>query len=99
MPVKAWAPIHFLSTSAAAAALGQKLPDVAREAFLEIGRVARGYAIHHHQFRTQAGDLVAVASRVKPSGIVEIDIDLGLPGQPARTFTQDDAARAARRRR
>ena len=97
--MQTFAPIHFCPTPAAVAALGHKLPLIAREAFLEIGRVARGYAIHHHQFRTESGDLVAVASRVKRSGIVEIEIDLGQPGLPMRTFTRDDVIRQSRLRR
>ena len=93
------APIHFLATPAAARAFGPALPDVAREAFLEIGRVARGYAIHPPQFRAAGGALVMVASRVKASGIVEIEIDCGHPGLPARTFTCEEAARIGGRRR
>ncbi len=99
MPVKTFAPLHVCATPAAARAFGERLPEIAREAFLEIGRVARGYAIHHHQFRSTCGALVAVASRVKASGVPEIEIDLGMPGLPTRTFTKEDAARAARRRR
>lgn len=96
--MKTHAPIHFQATAAAVARLGPKLPGIAREAFLDIGRIARGYAIHHHQFRTVAGDLVAVCSRVKTTGVIEIEIDLGQPGLPARTFTREEAALAARRR-
>jgi hypothetical protein len=99
MPVKTSAPLHFCATPAAMRAFGHRLPEIAREAFLEIGRVARGYAIHHHQFRLEGGELVAVASRVKASGVPEVEIDLGHPGLPARTFTQEDAARASRRLR
>ena len=97
MPVKTFAPIHFYATPAAVRAFGGRLPEIAREAFLEIGRLARGYAIHHHQFRLPGGELVAVASDVKASGIPEIEIDLGHPGLPLRTFTSEEAARASRR--
>ena len=92
-----FAPLHFSATHEALRAFGPRLPDVAREAFLEIGRAARGYAIHYHQFRLATGEWVAVASRVKLSGIVEVDLDLGRPGLTIRTFTADEAARARRR--
>ena len=61
MPVKPFAPLFFSATPAAVRAFGSRLPEIAREAFLEIGRKARGYAIHHHQFRLATGELVAVA--------------------------------------
>ena len=99
MSLKTFAPLHFCATPAAAQAFGYRLPEIAREAFLEIGRTGRGYALHHHQFRLESGELVAVAARVKASGVVEVDIDLGQPGLPMRTFTKDDAARAWRNRR
>ena len=91
------APIHFLATPVAALAFGTALPDIASEAFLEIGRMALGYVSQHPQFRTARGLMVAVTSRVKAFGIVEIEIVYGQPSLPSRSFTREDAHRAGRR--
>jgi hypothetical protein len=63
-----------------------------------LGRIAPGHDIHHHQFRTRAGVLVAVASRRRRSGAVEIEIDLVTARLPARTFTIEEARLPGRRR-
>ena len=82
MTAQTLVPLHFVATPAA------------REAFLQVGRLGEGFAIHHHAFRV-LGHTVAVASRIKASGVVEIDvIEARLP---ARSFTRANA-RAAHER-
>jgi hypothetical protein len=89
--------LYYHGTERAAAAFGPALEGVAREAYLEIGRIAGDRDIHHHQFRTRSGVLVAVASRRRRSGAVEIEIDLVTCRLPARTFTAAEARRPASR--
>ncbi|HJU14952.1 MAG TPA: hypothetical protein VJ770_00655 [Stellaceae bacterium] len=84
-------PLYYYGTERARAALGRAIERVAQEAYLELGRVAGGRDIHHHQFRTHAGVRVAVASRRRRSGAVEIEIDLVTARLPARTFTAEEA--------
>jgi hypothetical protein len=82
-------PLYYHGTERARIALGRAIERVAQEAYLELGRVAEGHDIHHHQFRTRAGVLVAIASRRRRSGAVEID--LVTARLPARTFTAQEA--------
>jgi hypothetical protein len=91
-------PLYYYGTERACAALGRAIEDVAREAYLELGRVAEGRDIHHHQFRTRSGVLIAVASRRRRSGAVEIEIDLVTARLPTCTFTIEEARRMERRR-
>ena len=96
MTTQTLVPLHFVATPAARDAFGDRLPAVAREAFLQVGRRGEGFAIHHHAFRV-LGRTVAVASRMKASGVVEIDLDVIEARLPARSFTRANA-RAAHER-
>lgn len=87
MTAKTFVPLHFVATPRAAKALGDHAAGVAKMAFIEIGRATGNYTIHYAQFRTPHGDLIAVASRVKASGIVEIEIDLGNAKLPWHVIT------------
>lgn len=91
-------PLHFLATPDAREAFGRDVAAVARAAFLEIGKLDAGFAVHHHAFRV-LGRTVAVASRVKASGIVEIELDVVEARLPARTITRQNAADAHARLR
>jgi hypothetical protein len=89
-------PLYYYGTESARAAFGRDLEVVAQEAYLHLGRVADGQDLHHHQFRTRSGVLVAIASRRRKSGAVEVEIDLVTARLPARTFTVEAARRASR---
>jgi hypothetical protein len=91
-------PLYYYGTERARTTLGRAIEGVAREAYLELGRIAPGHDIHHHQFRTRAGVLVAIAARRRRSGALEIEIDLVTARLPARTFTQEEARQRERRR-
>jgi hypothetical protein len=88
-------PLYYYGTDRARAAFGRDLEVVAQEAYLQLGRVAEGQDLHHHQFRTRSGVLVAIASRRRKSGAVEVEIDLVTARMPARTFTAEAARRPA----
>lgn len=91
-------PLYYYGTERARTAFGRAIDGVAQEAYLELGRVAEGHDIHHHQFRTRSGVLVAIASRRRRSGAMEIEIDLVTARLPARTFTKEEVRRRERRR-
>lgn len=91
-------PLFYYGTERARAFLGRTIESVAQEAYFELGRVAGERDIHHHQFRTRAGVRVAVASRRRRSGAVEIEIDLVTARLPARTFTAEEARPLTRAR-
>lgn len=91
-------PLFYYGTERARALLGRAIEGVAQEAYFELGRIAGGHDIHHHQFRSRAGVRVAIASRRRRSGAVEIEIDLVTARLPARTFTAEEAHAPARAR-
>ncbi len=80
-------PLYYHGTDRARAAFGPALETIAREAWAELGRLAKGAEIHHHQFRTRSGVPIAIASRYRASGALEIEIDLVTARLPARSFT------------
>jgi hypothetical protein len=68
---------------------------LAAEAFREIARAAKGFEIAHLQFRLGL-DLVAVSSRVRASGEIEIEIGVGNPSLPSVVVTEEDIRRSNR---
>jgi hypothetical protein len=86
---------RFLPTSAARAAFGKRLSDIAVAAFRAIARADKGLQVAHLQFR-QGKDLVAVCSRVRGDGEVEIEIDVGNRQLPAVVFTESEMRGANR---
>jgi hypothetical protein len=94
------APVHMAPTNEAKAALGVRLREAGLAAFREIAISAKGLEIAHLQFTFQRLTL-AVCSRVRRDGVVEIEMGLGDPRLPKSVFTaaQFREAEAASRSR
>ena len=92
------APFIVVPTAEAKQAVGVHLWAASQAAFREIALAAKGLEIAHLQFAFR--DLtLAVCSRVRRSGVVEIEMGLGDPRLPASSFTAKqlrDAETAAR---
>lgn len=94
------APILIVPTAETREALGVHLRPAALAAYREIALAAKGLEIAHLQF--SFGKLtLAVCSRVRRDGIVEIEIGLGNSRLPVSSFTaaqmrQAEAALRAR---
>ena len=96
------APILVVPTAEAKQALGSQLRVAALAAYREIALAAKGLEIAHLQFAFRKLTL-AVCSRVRRDGIVEIEVALGDPRLPKSSFTdaqlrQAEAAARARGR-
>lgn len=81
-------------------ALRRTVAEAAQAAFREVAMAAKGLEISCHQFAFQ-GLLLAVSSRVRADGAVEIQAGLGDPALRASTFTERQVraeAEIARRR-
>ena len=87
------APILILPTAEAKQALGRRLRWAGLAAYREIAVAAKGLEIAHLQFAFFELTL-AVCSRVRRDGIVEIEIGLGDPRLPARSFTATQVRQA-----
>ena len=94
------APIVIVPTAEAREALGFRLQEAGLAAYREIIVAAKGLEIAHLQF--VFGRLtLAVCSRVRRDGVVEIELGLGDPRLPKNSFTaaqmrQAEAATRAR---
>jgi hypothetical protein len=80
------APILIVPTAEARQALGGRLRWAGLAAYREVAVAAKGLEIAHLQF-VFFGLTLAVCSRVRRDGIVEIEIGLGDPKLPAHSFT------------
>jgi len=94
------APILIVPTAEVKQALGPQLRPAAQAAYREIAIAAKGLEIAHLQFAFRKHTL-AVCSRVRRDGIVEIEMGLGDPRLPKSSFTaaqmrQAEAAARAR---
>ena len=94
------APILIVPTAEAKLALGVHVRVAALAAYREIALAAKGLEIAHLQFVFR-GLTLAVCSRVRRDGIVEIEMGLGDPRLPKSSFTaaqmrQAEAAARAR---
>lgn len=87
------APILILPTAEARQALGRRLRWAGLAAYREIAVAAKGLEIAHLQFAFFEHTL-AVCSRIRRDGIVEIEIGLGDPRLPARSFTATQVRQA-----
>jgi hypothetical protein len=87
---KTTVPLFYYGTERAIARFGRTLEKIAQQAYREIGQIANGHDVQHHQFRTTSGVLVAVASRRRKSGMTEIEIDLVTARLPERTYLAQD---------
>ena len=93
------APVLIIPTAEARLALGERLRQAGAAAYREIALAAKGLEIAHLQFAFRKLTL-AVCSRVRRDGIVEIELGLGDPRLPRSSFTAEaDAAGGGRRPR
>ena len=87
------APIVIIPTADAKLALGDHLQAAGLAAYREITVAAKGLEIAYLQFSLR--DLtLAVCSRIRRDGVVEIEIGLGDPRLPKSTFTADQMRQA-----
>jgi hypothetical protein len=95
MVYRAFMQFRFLPTGEARTAFGERLSDIAVAAFRAIARADKGLEVAHLQFR-RGKDLVAVCSRVRGDGEVEIEIDVGNRQLLAVVFTEKEMKAANR---
>lgn len=94
------APVIVVPTAEARQALGDLVGPAGQAAYREIAVAAKGLEIAHLQFGFR-GLTLAVCSRVRRSGAVEIELGLGDPRLPTSAFTAQqlrEAEAAARAR-
>jgi hypothetical protein len=87
------APIIVVPTIEAERALGASLAAAGQAAYREIAVAAKGLEISFLQFAFQ-GHILAVCSRVRRSGMVEIELGLGDRTLPASIFTTEQSRQA-----
>ena len=90
---KIQAPVIVIPTAEAKEALGVHLAPAALAAHREIALATRGLEIAHLQFAYRKLTL-AVCSRVRNDGVVEIEIGLGDPRLPRSLITADQMRQA-----
>jgi hypothetical protein len=88
------APILIIPTAEARDAIGSRLQAAGVAAYREIVVAAKGLEIAHLQFGFGRLTL-AVCSRVRRNGVVEIELGLGDPRLPKSSFTADQLRHAA----
>ena len=93
-------PTVIVPTTDARAALGVRLREAGLAAYREVAIAAKGLEIAHLQFAFH-GLTLAVCSRVRRDGLVELEIDVGDARLPKSVFTaaQLREAEAASRER
>ena len=87
------APVLIVPTAEAKLALGERLRAASLAAYREITLAAKGLEIAHLQFVFR-GLTLAICSRVRRDGYVEIEIGLGDPRLPASAITAEQMRRA-----
>jgi hypothetical protein len=87
------APILIIPTADAKLALGADLQAAGLAAYREIAMAAKGLEIAYLQFAFRTLTL-AVCSRIRRDGAVEIEIGLGDPRLPKSAFTSDQMRQA-----
>ncbi len=87
------APVLIIPTAEARQALGERLRQAGAAAYREIALAAKGLEIAHLQFAFRKLTL-AVCSRVRRDGIVEIELGLGDPRLPRSSFTAEQMRQA-----
>jgi hypothetical protein len=94
------APVLVIPTANAKSALGVHLEAAGLSAYREIAVAAKGLEIAYLQFVFHRLTL-AVCSRIRREGVVEIEIGLGDPRLPKSAFTADQMrqSEAASRKR
>ena len=86
---RCFAKFRYIPTAAALAQFGQRLEAIAGEAFRAIALSAKGFEIAHLQFQS-GRDVVAVSSRIRNWGEIEIEIDIGNRTLPTVVFSEDE---------
>jgi hypothetical protein len=86
------APILVVPTVEAKIALGVNLQSAGLAAYREIAVAAKGLEIAYLQFVFRL--TLAVCSRIRRDGVVEIEIGLGDPRLPKSAFTADQMRQA-----
>lgn len=90
------APVVVVPSTEARAALGAQLRPAALAAWRELGRRGQGLEMAHFQI-VHCGTTLAVCSRLRPDGFIEIEIGLGDPRQAARVVPAAQLRRAEAR--
>ena len=95
------APVVINPTNEARLALGDQLRPAGLAAWREIARRGQGIEMAHFQI-VHEGVTLAVCSRIRRNGFIEIELGLGDPKQaarviPAAQFRRDEARIQARR--
>ena len=90
------APVIVVPSVEARAALGAQVRAAALAAWREIARRGEGIEMAHFQIEHE-GVTLAVCSRVRRDGFIEIEIGLGDPRQAARRVTAAELRRAETR--
>jgi hypothetical protein len=86
---RSFASFCYIPTLEARTEFGSRLEGIAAEAFRAIARAGKGLEISYLQFR-RGSDLVALSSRVRGSGEIEIEIGVGDPRLPTVVFTEEE---------
>jgi hypothetical protein len=84
-----FARFHYIPTAEARAQFGPRLEAIASEAFRAIALSCKGFEIAHLQFRS-GRDVVAVSSRIRSYGEIELEIDVGNPRLPTVVFSEEE---------
>jgi hypothetical protein len=92
---RCFAKFCYVPTAEALAAFGSRLEGIATEAFRAIALARKGFEIAHLQFRSGA-NVIAVSSRVRSYGEIEIEIDVGNPSLPTVVFSEDELRKSNR---
>ena len=92
---RGFASFRYVPTADARDIFGPRLEAIAIDAFRAIARSAKGFEIAYLQFR-RGRDVVAVSSRVRRSGEVEIEIGVGNPRLPTVVFTEEQLRKSNR---
>ncbi len=90
------APVVIVPSSEASAALGVQLKPAALAAWREIARRGQGIEMAHFQI-VHTGVTLAVCSRLRRDGFIEIELGLGDPRQAARVIPAAQLRRAEAR--
>lgn len=90
------APVVIVPSVEARAALGVQLQPAALAAWREIARHGQGIEMAHFQI-VHAGVTLAVCSRLRRDGFIEIELGLGDPRQAARVIPAAQLRRAEAR--
>ena len=87
------APVSIHPTAEARRALGDRLKPAGRAAWCEIARRGQGLEFAHLQLSFE-GVTLALCSRLRPDGVIALEIGLGDPRQAARVVTATQYRRA-----